>query len=334
MIGHSRTGLYRQFAGAITRRALGLLSVRRGPAILMFHRVAQESFDPWGLAVSPDNFANQLEWIARNRIALRLTEFVERNRAGKLPHDAIALTFDDGYACNATSAFPLLERLEIPATVFLPVELIHRQAEFWWDELEQIVLDQESRSLRLDEHSIELGETHPADKEWLFEHAPRTPRQQAYFRLWSLLRRRSPAGLEAGMQQLREQTLAPARPRESHRPLNPDEIRSIQSEFVEFGSHSLTHPSLPHLHPEEKEHQIKQSRIRCAKLVGVDPQSFAYPFGAYDAESAQLVEDTGFLCACTVTPGFVAGRANPFALPRIFVGDWDSPWLARRLGQA
>ena len=85
-----------------------------GPAILMYHRIADESFDPWGLAVSPENFADQIDWLKQNRTILSLPDFVELHRQGQLPRNATALTFDDGYACNADVAVPLLEKLGIP----------------------------------------------------------------------------------------------------------------------------------------------------------------------------------------------------------------------------
>lgn len=304
-----------------------------GPAILMYHRIAEESFDPWGLAVSPANFADQLDWLARNRTALPLAEFVELNLQDRLPRNAIALTFDDGYACSAEVAMPLFEHLGIPATIFLPSELIERGREFWWDELERIVLDHEGSLLRFDGHEIHIGKAQPDDVHWLPAQPPRTARQIAYHRLWSMLYEETPQGLDDGMDKLREQTHLSAPPRDSHRPLTPTEIRAIRSDLVDFGSHALTHASLPLLSPEEKALEIGRSVTRCAELTGAQPRCFAYPYGNFDPESERLVERAGFLCACKADGWFVTRRSDRFALPRIFVGDWDSTRLARQLGR-
>jgi hypothetical protein len=51
-----------------------------------------------------------------------------------------------------------------------------------------------------------------------------------------------------------------------------------------------------------------------------------------DEESAELVRDAGFLCACKAEGRFVRRRSDAFALPRIFVGNWTSAQLARQLG--
>jgi glycosyltransferase involved in cell wall biosynthesis/peptidoglycan/xylan/chitin deacetylase (PgdA/CDA1 family) len=318
-------------AKAAARRLRPLLAP--GPAILMYHRVAEESFDPWGMAISPANFADQLEWIADHRTVVPLAEFAECNRAGKLPRNAIALTFDDGYACNAAVAVPLLEHHRIPATIFVSPTLIDLGREFWWDELQRIVWYARDGVLRLDGHEVRVGEAQPDDDRWPFRQPPRTARQHAYHRLWSMLYERRPPELAESMRRLREQAQIPASPRESHRPLTPREARVVRSELIDFGSHALTHPSLPLLTTQEKAREIGDSVARCAELTGVEPRSFAYPYGNLDTESQRLVEQAGFLCACKADGSFVTRRSNRFALPRIFVGNWDSARLARHLGR-
>ena len=143
------TALAPQPVRSALRRARAWLPLPPRPAILMYHRIARESFDPWGLAVEPARFAAQLEWLARRRSVLPLGEFARVHRAGRLKGNAVALTFDDGYASSLKAAVPLLERLGLSATVFLPAELIERGREFWWDELARIVLTFRGKKFRL-----------------------------------------------------------------------------------------------------------------------------------------------------------------------------------------
>lgn len=304
-----------------------------GPAILMYHRVANESFDPWGLAVSPTNFAAQIEWIAQNRTVLPLAEFADLHRDGRLPRNAIALTFDDGYACNAKVAAPLLERLGIPATIFLPAELIERGDEFWWDELERIVMECKANVLKLADHEIALGEPNPQDRDWPFNELPRTDRQSAYKRLWSLLYPMPASDLDAAIMQLRSQARIPKRPRPSHRPMAPDEIRSLRSSPVTFGSHARSHTSLPSLSLEEQASEIAAGTKQCAELIGARPCAFAYPYGDSGPETEALVEAAGYAFAVRADGRFVSRRSRRFALPRLFVGDWDQTELAWQLGR-
>ena len=89
------------------RRARHLLPRRPRPAILMYHRIARESFDPWGLVVERNRFAAQIEWLARERAVLPLTEFARLHQKRKLAANAVSLTFDDGYASVLDAVAPL-----------------------------------------------------------------------------------------------------------------------------------------------------------------------------------------------------------------------------------
>jgi len=218
-------------------------------------------------------------------------------------------------------------------TIFLSASLIERGREFWWDELERIVLDHKGETLRVCGREIALGEPEAGDFEWQQAAPPATARQLAYKEIWSVLYGQPPAKLDEAMAQLREQAQAPEEPRESHRPMTADEIRAVRSELVSFGSHALTHASLPRLSPGEQAREIDESVSRCEALTGARPRSFAYPYGDHSPDLEPLVEQAGFLCACRADGWFVTRKANRFALPRLFVSNSDSAHLALMLGR-
>ena len=97
---------------------------RPKPVILMYHRVAVPRVDPWDLAVHPDHFADQLAVLRTSRRPLALSEFVDRARRGSLPGDAVAITFDDGYADTLRQARPRLAAAGVPATLFLATAFV------------------------------------------------------------------------------------------------------------------------------------------------------------------------------------------------------------------
>ena len=85
----------------------------------MYHRIADAPIDPWDLAVSQAYFKEQLDVLNRTRKPLPLAEFVGLLAAGRLPSNAVAITFDDGYVDNLVAGKPLLAAADIPATIFL-----------------------------------------------------------------------------------------------------------------------------------------------------------------------------------------------------------------------
>ena len=109
--------------------------IERPIIVLLYHRVADIGFDPQLLSVSINNFREQLLFIKNNYEIFRFEDdYVKRNQP------AIIITFDDGYADNYQNALPILEELEIPATFFITTGRIDSDREFWWDDLERLIL--------------------------------------------------------------------------------------------------------------------------------------------------------------------------------------------------
>jgi peptidoglycan/xylan/chitin deacetylase (PgdA/CDA1 family) len=297
----------------------------------MYHRVADERFDPWGLAVDPSRFEQQMQWLVANRTTIPLVEFSRRQEEGTLPADAISLTFDDGYACTARVAAPVLSSLGLPAIVFLPTELIKRQREFWWDELERIVLEAPRDQLKIDKTLIEIGPKHDSDRQWLAHARPRTRRQKAFRLLWGILREASDKRREALLADLRHQAEVVEQPRDSHRPMTVAEVRGLRSAQIEVGSHGKTHVDLPCLRDDDKQTEIVGSIEICEEIAGETPRAFAYPYGRTDKATTDLVARSGYETACTTEPPLGSSRTHRFALPRLAVGDWEVERFKRRL---
>src|ERR1044072_9851462 len=108
--------------------------------VLMYHRVASVSADPWELAVQPEHFEQHLAILKNKFHVVPLTELVHQLQQRKLRTDCVCLTFDDGYSDNFINAKPLLEKYQCPAIFFIATKFINRKDMFWWDELQQIML--------------------------------------------------------------------------------------------------------------------------------------------------------------------------------------------------
>lgn len=90
--------------------------------ILMYHEIAPPSETDSHLAVSPEAFARQLEYLHDEGFHTVTADEVATavaGGAGTLPDRAVALTFDDGFADFHSRALPLLGRYGFTATVFV-----------------------------------------------------------------------------------------------------------------------------------------------------------------------------------------------------------------------
>ncbi len=85
--------------------------------------------------------------------------------------------------------------------------------------------------------------------------------------------------------------------------LTRDQIREMQKHGVQFGSHTLTHPSLPSLSDHDLERELRDSKARLEDLLGDEVSSFAYPYGEVDRRVRSAVAAAGYKVAFTTLPG-------------------------------
>src|SRR5262249_35103811 len=77
------------------------------------------------------------------------------------------------------------------------------------------------------------------------------------------------------------------------------QIREMDKYGVQFGSHSLSHPSLTQLSDSELRREVFDSRSRLEDMLGHDVSCFAYPYGDLDARVRVAVADAGYRFAFT-----------------------------------
>jgi peptidoglycan/xylan/chitin deacetylase (PgdA/CDA1 family)/glycosyltransferase involved in cell wall biosynthesis len=96
--------------------SLALFSRRPRFTILLYHSISAnlDSF-----AVSPLEFDRQMRYVRAHADIVPLSRAFSYAAGEPLRRDTVAVTFDDGYQDFATEALPVLQRYEIPATVFV-----------------------------------------------------------------------------------------------------------------------------------------------------------------------------------------------------------------------
>jgi len=316
--------------------------------VLMYHRVTTLETDPQLLAVRPDRFAAHLDALARRFDVVPLETLAHGTATTSRP--MVAITFDDGYADNLLEAKPRMAACGLPSTVFVSTGGLGQDGEFWWDELERLLLLParlpSSVALDVDGQTVtaDFGPaavlTEAERKElsgWtVIDGTDPTPRHTLY----RTLHRRlfdigDPDRRLACLAELARQTGQPYAGRPSHRCLTPDEVRALaDGGLVEVGAHGIHHPSLGRLSLEEQRREIAGSKARLEALLGRTVHSFAYPFGGsgtYDPATLELLARAGIRTAVTTRPDPVRAGDHPLLIPRLCVRDIDSDALVRQL---
>jgi peptidoglycan/xylan/chitin deacetylase (PgdA/CDA1 family) len=113
------------------------------------------------------------------------------------------------------------------------------------------------------------------------------------------------------------------------------DVRELHAEGVCFGSHTVTHPDLRSLGPEQIEYELGRSKETIEQNLSAPIGLFSYPF-AFPEEDKRfnqflndLMENLGYEAGVSTILGRANRRSNKFFLPRLPANNWDDPGMLR-----
>jgi peptidoglycan/xylan/chitin deacetylase (PgdA/CDA1 family) len=316
-------------------------SFQKEPVVLMYHRIAEPSIDPWDLCVSPQHFKEHLEVLKSQYKVIPVSELLQvKNRIINIDNH-IVLTFDDGYEDNYTNAKPLLEACQTPACFFIANDLIDTKRQYWWDELEEILLHTKalpvSLSLSVNDEQFTY-KTDPFIRSELFQYispdkdVSSIPNLDLYLQLWKRMR-----PLPFGMQQeildgLRKWTGKEKQDRHDHHCMSSMQLKQMmKNELFEIGVHTVHHPALADHRKEVQEKELNENKKWLEDITGRRMGYCAYPYGSYNNDTLCVMKDSGFKAAFTTNPERIKRSSDPYQLGRLQVRNWNGGIFEKQL---
>ena len=319
-IGALSSALYHGGLMKPVTAAAGRVRAPRGFPILTFHRVNDEQ-DPFFPSRPTAVFAARMEHIARHYVVLPVEELVERMQSGRVPPNALALAFDDGYRDNLTHAAPILARHGLPATIFLVTGCVGTPEMLWFDQLALAFKTATRRHVSLAEGRVlPLGSTAERLEALAaaLHHLKRLPDADCHRRVEQLIR-----ALRPGL---------PERPKRFM--LTWDEVEALRGLGFSVGAHTVSHPILSRLTPDRAWREIQGSKAAIEKTLGLTVRAFAYPNGGpddYNETATRLVREADFTCAVTTRHGLNGSATPPLELRRGGPSEHHLPTFAVKL---
>ena len=302
--------------------------------ILGYHRIAELDHDPYGVAVRPSHFAEQLAVLRQEAHPIPLAKMCVGLHTGDLPRRAVVVTFDDGYTDLLLQARPLLAQYDIPATAFVVAGCLGQ--ELWWDELMRLTLSPavlpDHLTLNANGRLLTWSMFEP-HYNTLRKQTP-TPRQRLLMMLYRELLAQ-PETRASVLAQFR--AWSPAGPFNHDLPgaasvMSSSQLAAlVEDGLVEVGSHTMTHAALASLPAEAQLEELRQSKATLAEIVGRPVMAFSYPHGSATAVTQALVGEAGYTLAYASHNDLARRSSNPFYLPRFWPPDWDGETFARWL---
>lgn len=292
--------------------------------VLYYHRINSLERDINMLAVSPYQFQQHMKFIKKNYITARFEEDWTL-----LDGPGVVITFDDGYLDNYQNALPILEELEIPATIFISTGTMEQERELWWDELEYLLME-----------GIDIpGKFHLQDE--IFEYTWRTDtfemKLNCYRSLHFLMKNCiSIQKRDRWFKQLWDWRRMKPTVRKTHLTLNNATcIELAKSNLITIGGHTVSHPSLAKLDTKDQKKEIEYSLDYLSRLLSKNVDVFSYPFGVkgvdYDQNTIDICKEFGIKKAATTEMGIWTKKKGDYRIPRNCVQNIDIFCFKKRI---
>lgn len=280
-------------------------------SILIYHQVLPE-YDPMRPdEATKETFTWQMALISRYMTPISLADAIQGLRNNTLPQNAVCVTFDDGYINNLTIAQPILEKYQVPATVYIATAFSDGKNMFN-DRIFDLIGD--TGRQKFDLGSIALGAVNVSDIASRLALSYQIIRKTKYLHYVERVE---------AIDTLYRDNDAKEYPR---RMMTHEQIKALSDTGVEIGAHTHDHPILRTLSAAEQCQQIGQSKSTLEAILGKGVTQFAYPNGKFDddysLETVEIVKQCGFEHAVSTIQGVSDRTTDIFQLQRFL--PWDS----------
>lgn len=283
--------------------------------VLLYHRVADLETDPQLLAISIENFEAQIKFLKKNYSILKFEDKWEN-----IKKPSVVITFDDGYVDNYVNALPVLEKYQVPATIFVTTGNINTSNEFWWDDLERLLLLNKKLP-----QSYCLG---TSKGKYKLSFLTTNAIKKSYDLLHLILKDLQFEERIAVLKNMEAELNPLVNPRKLYRTMNEKELIEIdRSLYITIGGHTVTHTQLSIQNIDIQKTEIEESKKKLEVLLQRKINVFSYPFGGkndYTKDTIDILKNIGYQKVASNYMGQIhSWNKNEFELPRCLIRNWD-----------
>ncbi|MDY6903905.1 MAG: polysaccharide deacetylase family protein [Thermodesulfobacteriota bacterium] len=286
-----------------------LMTKTMNPRVLVYHRFCDRP-DTEKLKIDSQTFENQLLTIKKHFKIVTLAEILKQKRLKKpLPDNSAVLTVDDGYLDFYTIAYPLLKKHNVKATLFPVVNFVDQKIWLWPDRILYAFenTSQTNCVIAFKRWRFDIDLTSSQGTASAFERIINVAIAIDNHQKWELL--------DAVADQL--QVDIPGLPTAKYAPVSWDQLREMNQNGIEIGSHTMNHPILSRIDKNEIEAEIFLSKAVLTKKLNNEIVSFCYPNsfpGDINDQVVEAVKRAGYWGAVFYLP---PGDEDMFKIPRI-----------------
>lgn len=252
--------------------------------VLMYHSIvskATRNWGPWQYAVTPDRFNRQISYISQEYEPIALSRIIDDT---PLPDDGVILTFDDGFRDTLTTALPILEKYEVPATVYMTTGFLSE----YNDPFEYAVAEtlEKTNYVGISVNGLHLEQPLLTDEA--------TVRAYDEIKQW---------GMHANRKDRRNLLSQLPSTETTIEMLTETDVEELSTHpLITVGAHGRDHLPLTTRGRSAIKTDIQQCQERLELLTDTSINHFTYPYGEFNDEVISVLKELDFMTAATTRP--------------------------------
>ncbi len=318
-------------------RALRLAFWRRprAVAVLIYHSVSADRdgqadrITP-GITTPAELFRDHMRLLRQSYNPVTLDDIALWLRdETELPANAVAVTFDDGFADNYHVAAPILEEFGIRGAVYLTVDSVQRRRLPWFCRVQYLFHSQPLvlETIKDPESGRDWNLAEPARRRQAFSECNRfcavmsfEKRQQYLETLEARFARRLPDDEGPGM-------------------MTFEQAKELRQRGHIIGNHTFSHGNQAYVPEQSLQQEIVRAHEILTRELGAAPEHFSYPHPTlspqWNDRTLALTRQLRYKTAVLTQEGVVHHEADPLLLTRVnVVADCDAEALRWKLETA
>lgn len=290
--------------------------------IIMFHSINEDAkvgsrlVKKPGFEMSKTGFVTLIErLIAQGYSFISMEELYDRivrNNSEAYTRPFAVFTFDDGYSDIFNCAFPMLQRYQIPFTLYLTTGYPDKAIIHLSEAVEEIVRNQQVVYIQNEQETLSFDTSSLERKQQSFSQIEKY--------LWTQFSTIEDMAAALGINMANYEQYG----------LSWEQLALMsKNPLCTIGAHTITHPNLTKLSIDKLREELIEPKKRIEHQLGIEVRHFAYPFGKFSSLVREEAVEAGYKTIVTTQSGYLDMNAiDLFSLPRICA---DESLLAQKI---
>lgn len=238
---------------------------------------------------------------------ISMDQAVEQLASGHVESESAVLTFDDGFQDNYRYLYPVLKRLNVPATFYINASVIGTNKSLWFQSIINyfFAVEQDNVFVEINQQSYDLASSEM--------------RYRAAFDFMQFLQANyKPQEFHSVIENLAGELSLPG---EDDKHMSWDELKELSADpLITIGAHSYNHYPLGYCDEELSKFEIDESIKQLEENLSITIDHFSYPRGHkedFNQHHIECLKQRRIASGVSTIRGVNRRFAEPYSLKRV-----------------